>query len=193
LNDPEITAPYGYCQCGCGNKTRLAPQSDTKLGWVKGEPIKRIHGHQGGVKQPKRYRPVDRGFNTECWEWQGGSTPQGYGRTKGDHGKLVPAHRYFYELHIGPIPEGLVIDHLCKNPPCVNPDHLETVTVTENNRRGDRTKLTVEQVAEIRERAKTAPRPRSHPRGDWNRKIMAEYGICREQLGNIVSGRQWAA
>lgn len=51
-------------------------------------------------------------------------------------GQRVYAHRFSYELHVGPIPEGLVIDHLCRNRLCVNPDHLEPVTSQENVRRG---------------------------------------------------------
>ncbi len=52
-------------------------------------------------------------------------------------GRKVYVHRFSYELHIGPIPEGLVIDHLCRTPACVNPDHLEPVTNAENVRRGE--------------------------------------------------------
>jgi len=69
-----------------------------------------------------------------CWEWQG-STLKGYGRLRGDDGEVVLAHRLSYEMHVGPIPAGLSIDHLCRTPLCVNPAHLEPVTLAENNRR----------------------------------------------------------
>jgi hypothetical protein len=69
-----------------------------------------------------------------CWEWQGARDRLGYGRTWWD-GSTKYAHRVVYEMHCGPIPEGLFLDHLCRNPPCVNPAHLDPVTHQENIRR----------------------------------------------------------
>lgn len=71
-----------------------------------------------------------------CWEWTAGKTKQGYGGFHPTKARMVLAHRYAYELLIGPIPAGLVIDHLCRNRVCVNPAHLEPVTTGENTRRG---------------------------------------------------------
>lgn len=71
-----------------------------------------------------------------CWNWIGSKRRRGYGRLK-VNGKTFAAHRYSYELNVGPIPEGLHLDHLCKNTSCVNPDHLEPVTCAENIRRGE--------------------------------------------------------
>jgi hypothetical protein len=71
-----------------------------------------------------------------CWLWTGGCRSRGgYGNLGNVDGKTVPAHRFSYEMHRGPIPEGLVVDHLCRETKCVNPDHLEAVTVQENSRR----------------------------------------------------------
>lgn len=67
----------------------------------------------------------------ECWLWTAAKIPAGYGRF-GLAGKTVYAHRVAYELLVGPIPEGLVIDHLCNVTSCVNPDHLRAVTSKEN-------------------------------------------------------------
>ena len=70
-----------------------------------------------------------------CWLWTGTKTSGGYGRIlRGS--KEMYAHRYSYEHFIGPIPDGLVIDHLCRVRHCVNPSHLEVVTLGENTRRG---------------------------------------------------------
>src|SRR5260370_18895864 len=72
-----------------------------------------------------------------CWEWLGSKSPKGYGHFH-DGQKDVRAHRWAYEHFIGPVPDGLVIDHLCRNHACVNPAHLEPVTNKENLTRGIR-------------------------------------------------------
>ena len=125
--------------CGCGAKTSLAKQSDTRLGLVNGKPVKYVRGHVG---RTVRRVPIERRFwkyvnKTDiCWLWTGNISPNGYGRTSIE-GRTKYAHRVAYELLVGPVPEGLDLDHLCRNTRCVNPDHLEPVTHAENMRRGN--------------------------------------------------------
>jgi hypothetical protein len=76
-----------------------------------------------------------------CWEYTGSVNPHGYGRITFE-GKHVLTHRASYELFVGPIAEGLQIDHLCRNRACFNPEHLEPVTHRENVRRGQRHAVT---------------------------------------------------
>ena len=70
-----------------------------------------------------------------CWNWIGSLNPKGYGQYY-DGVKPIKAHRFSYELFKGKIPEGLQLDHLCRNRKCVNPNHLEIVTNKENVLRG---------------------------------------------------------
>lgn len=72
---------------------------------------------------------------TGCWEWTGATARGGYGSQWWD-GKLHRAHRLSYEVFVGPIPEGLTLDHLCRNKACIRPSHLEPVTNDENVKRG---------------------------------------------------------
>jgi hypothetical protein len=70
-----------------------------------------------------------------CWQWLGTITEDGYGTFR-SRGRLFMAHRWCYEFLRAPVPEGLVLDHLCRTPSCVRPDHLEPVTNRENILRG---------------------------------------------------------
>lgn len=94
---------------------------DSKLGVA---PIVRL---MEGMKQD----PL-----TGCWDWQGRPNYEGgYGRMS-LRGKQYFVHRISYTLHVGPIPDGMEIDHLCRNRMCVNPSHLEAVTGRVNTYRG---------------------------------------------------------
>lgn len=137
-----------------------------------------------------------------CWIWTGTRRPQGYGRfqeyrgTRREFGKnrhrLVEAHRFAFESLVGPIPMGLVLDHLCRNPSCVNPAHLEPVTQKENTRRGLRkdqrgelnvkAKLTRSDVSAIR---------RDAARGETRTSIAQRYGVHQATVSKIVLGQSW--
>jgi len=112
-------------------------------------------------------RMFDAGEPSECWVWRGAKV-MGYGCLRVD-GKVTLAHRFSYELFIGPIPAGLHIDHLCVNPPCVNPTHMEPVTAAENTRRAA-------------ERARPATHcKRGHPFDEANTHYRTDHRgrVCR--------------
>src|SRR3990167_2605138 len=88
---------------------------------------------QAAIARFNRYHLVS--SNDGCWEWVSTRTHDGYARMRYD-GRLGYAHRFAYELHVGPVPEGYDLDHLCRVRHCVNPAHLEPVTRQENLRRG---------------------------------------------------------
>lgn len=73
-----------------------------------------------------------------CWTWLGAIDGHGYGSIgSGSGGPTKTAHVVSFNLHVGPIPKGMTIDHLCRNRACPNPKHLEIVTRVENVLRGE--------------------------------------------------------
>lgn len=75
------------------------------------------------------------GPEDSCWQWTA-CLVRGYGQFAVGQRKRAKAHRFSYEMLVGPVPEGLVLDHLCRNPECVNPAHLEPVSERKNILRG---------------------------------------------------------
>lgn len=75
------------------------------------------------------------GSPLDCWEWTGAKNPAGYGRVW-DGDKMVLAHRAAWEIVIAPLSDDVDLDHLCRNPACVNPAHLDPVDHRENVLRG---------------------------------------------------------
>lgn len=119
-------------------------------GWCIGHYQRwRKDGTPGGPLAPygrpaveRFWEKVDRRGPADCWLWTATRTAKdGHGRFYPITGKGVLAHRFAYELLVGPIPDGLVIDHLCRVRLCVNPAHLEPVTAEENTRRGWRDRM----------------------------------------------------
>ena len=132
--DPGSDIPYGYCKCGCGEQTRLAQRTNHKHGHIKGEPQHYIIGHHARKPAAADYVEEDHGHTTPCWIWQRANHTAGYGAAR-HNGESTVAHRVYYERIVGPVPEGMELDHLCRVRRCVNPDHLEPVPHSENMRR----------------------------------------------------------
>ena len=89
-------------------------------------------------KRPLFDRFMDQAFPepmSGCWIWTGQIMWSGYPLIKNENRRTTRAHRVAHELFKGPIPKGLTIDHLCRNRACVNPNHLEAVSIHANTMR----------------------------------------------------------
>lgn len=122
---------------------KTAPEIGADFGVRTATVCRRIQST--GVEASSRRRPTplwDRlsrriVFASGCWMWSGSRNRSGYGVLPNrPRGRSQLAHRLVYESLVGDIPEGLCIDHLCRTPACVNPYHMEPVTLGENVRRG---------------------------------------------------------
>lgn len=139
----------------------------------------------GHVNRTKRRPPLDandymverRGYPTPCWIRRGFVTTAGYSRVT-IAGKSMYAHRAMYEQVISAIPEGMDLDHLCRQPRCINPDHLEPVPRYTNLQRGRGAKLTEDEVREIR----------AAPREVQTKELARRYGISRSHMSRVRRG-----
>lgn len=135
----DTTIPYGYCQCGCGQKTGIARRTKSREGRFKGTPAQYVKGHNPKIIEP----PIEQKFwarvaftaNPDaCWEWQSTLNPAGYGLINlgGEKRKNFLAHRVAYTLTYGDILDNLHVCHHCDNPKCCNPTHLFLGTDADN-------------------------------------------------------------
>ncbi len=117
----------------------------------------------------------------DCWQWLGHCDQAGYGKKQFGNETWV-AHRWLWCQLFGPIPDGLVIDHICQNTSCVNPHHLRVVTQAENVRAGIGTLLTSRDVAEIRRLSEA----------DWTPAQLAQK-FCAHPgtIKSLLAGKSW--
>src|SRR5690606_33499838 len=154
-------------------------KTDPEKGWVKGEPMKYLKGHNARHSPyPDALYEID--AKTGCWNWLLAKDRDGYGLLHRG-GKRHRAHRFFYEQRFGPLPDGMVPDHVCPhgpNPSCVNPDHMQARTLEENSRWKSTTRLTWEDVAIIRLLAL---------QGISQYEIARRYGVSQGHISDIVT------
>jgi len=167
------------CECGCGNPAPIAKKTYTARGWKKGEPLRFIQGHNGKLRKSGviKYEidPV-----TGCWNWTRSVQSNSYGHLTVNNTQIL-AHRFVYEKFKGKIPDGLELDHLCRNTKCVNPDHLEAVTHAENCRRGKKTTvLRSTKAVRIREIFESEKPTIS--------SLARQFGVSRQTVRSIIKG-----
>jgi hypothetical protein len=130
-------------------------------------------------KDEEYYKINDNG----CWEFLLAKDKDGYGLISIGK-KQEMAHRYFYKKYKGKIKKGMVIDHLCRNTCCVNPDHLEVVTPYENYIRGNNAKLSKENVIAIRNYYELEDNPTMTELADI-------FDISIAQISRIINYKTW--
>jgi hypothetical protein len=194
--------PFGYCQCGCGEKTGIGRFNRPETGQVKGQPVRFRRGHQARRSAAEQERAfwdaVDKDAPNGCWVWTGRRGGKlGYGRLK-RNGVSYQAHRYSWTLTNGEIPDGLFVCHHCDNPPCVNPAHLFLGTQADNLAdrdakgravywRGPKnaaTKLTEEQVQEIRRLSQIHIETSQI-------ELARRFDVSPSLISQIIGGKAW--
>jgi hypothetical protein len=190
--DDTTPIPYGFCQCGCGRRTKIATVTRTARGQKRGEPMPFIRQHQLR-KSPHDYLvdPV-----TGCWNWQLAKDRRGYGRRRFNGRSGRPAHRAAYEIANGPIPDGMCVCHRCDNPSCVNPDHLFIGTYADNNHDRDRKGHQVSLVGEASRAAViTSDQAREIRRrcaeGERQASVARDLGVSKTVVWGVVHRKTW--
>ena len=188
----DSNIPTGFCQCGCGQKTKISPRNVARSGWVKGKPRRFLRGHNPLDSANAQHVAqslsgnMEKGYivnpQTGCWEWTRCKDSKGYGLVC-VAGKMQRAHRYMYEQCNGPLEEGVQLDHLCRNHSCINPDHVEPVTNAVNTQRGLRAKLTWPEVNELR-RLSIEEHLSTVALGNM-------FDVSQAQAWNIVNNKCW--
>ncbi len=180
LNSTSI--PYGYCHCGCGRKTGVPKGNSYAQGRYKGVPVHYVHGHNGRCTGPM-YLERDRGHDTLCWIWQHNFDTFGYGKFQFDR-KTILAHRHFYEKRHGSLPKNIHLHHLCEQPDCMNPDHLQPLTPAAHAHIRKTTKLDFEKVEKMK---------KLYADGGYSyRTLGLEFGVATMSAYNAVNGKTWA-
>lgn len=123
--------------------------------------------------------------NTGCWDWTAAKHKNGYGKF-GMNGSTALAHRVSYELHLGPVPKGMLVCHRCDNRACINPEHFFLGTHRDNT--GDMTSKGRHGMAKLSEADIRAIRAAS---GIRQVDLAKQFGVGQAQISVIRRGENW--
>lgn len=132
-----------------------------------------------------------------CWIWQGGKNSKGYGHIE-RRGQRIQAHHASWELHRGPVPQGLWVLHACDVPSCVNPAHLFVGTPTDNSQdclkkgRWGKNEVKGEQVGTSKLNAEQVLAIRSLAKVRSVKDIASIYSVKASTIYDVLQGRTWA-
>ncbi len=176
---------------GCSKPVRAKELCSTCYSRVN---YKKKPGHRGTLEE-RFWKKVVKGCEpSDCWGWSGSTSPAGYGAIWPGPGSNGPtqAHRVSYEIHKGNIPAGLLIMHICDNPPCCNPDHLEIGTDKTNAE--DKAKKLRHNFGEQRYNAKLTEKDVIEIRasvGVTQSQLAKNYKVTGSVISNIINRKTW--
>lgn len=180
------------CECGCGQFTKFAPYSNKPAGWIKGQPTRYVNGHYRRPLAERFWEKVDK--SGDCWLWTGTIQHSGYGVLKID-GKTIRAHRCAWELENGPIPDGMVVMHICDNRRCVRVAHLELGTqlanIADRGTKGRQSRGAKSAKAKLTEADVIEIRRRYTKEYGATMALATEYGVHRSTIEAIVLRKTW--
>jgi hypothetical protein len=194
-NTSAAKVPYGFCHCGCGQRTRIATETHKRDGHIKGQPVAYLRGHNNRGRDPEErfWSKVDKSAGPDaCWPWLAYKGKGGYGRCGGFEPEVL-AHRIAWILANGPLEPGNDIRHkTCDNPPCCNPAHLEPGTHAQNmadmvsrgraarGERNAKTKLTQVNKDAIRQLYATGT--------VTQRELARQHSVDRQTIRKVIHG-----